>query len=37
MNPRPEFQFLPETAPEAEHYVSVKNEKLYPRETGKEK
>lgn len=37
MNPRPEFQFLPETAPAAEHYVSVKNEKIYPREEGKEK
>ncbi len=31
MNPRPDFQFLPETSPEAKHYVSVKNEGIYPR------
>ncbi|HEX2750932.1 MAG TPA: EDR1-related protein [Verrucomicrobiales bacterium] len=31
MNPRPDFQFLPETAPEAKHYITVKNEGIYPR------
>jgi hypothetical protein len=31
MNPKPDFEFLPETAPESKHYVSVKNESIYPR------
>jgi hypothetical protein len=31
MNPTPDFAFLPETAPEAKYYRTVKGEEIYPR------